>query len=40
MDDVFIEVIDSSDYENGNLSRIDIASSIGRVLCDRLGIER
>lgn len=38
-DDIVADVMECSDYANGTWSDGDITLAIGRVLCDRLGIE-
>lgn len=40
MQDVVSDVIECSDFENGYYATGDIKLAIGRVLCNRLGIER
>lgn len=39
MNDIVSDVIECSDFDNGFWSGGDIALSIGRVLCERLGIK-
>jgi len=40
MEDIVSDIVECSDFENGIWSEGDIALAIGRVLCNRLGIEK
>lgn len=40
IEDIVADVVECSDFENGTYSNGDIALAIGRVLCERIGIEK